>query len=204
VRNGVDTAVQSHRGLSDELREQYLKRLEALDRKEGYFLDLAAEEGWPKDKLRSKINTVRQESAGIRRTIEAADARVDVGQQIFHDALALLDQPGRAYRLADEHIRAMLNKAFFTRLYVDGGKIAGHDLREPFDKLIGAYEEYVIARTSALLDGLAAKSAEALTDSGARNQDLAVDSNALTWWVSGWSTTNMVGITGFEPVTSAL
>jgi site-specific DNA recombinase len=204
VGEGVDAAVQSHRGLSDELREQYAKRLEALDHKESYFLDLAAEEGWPKDKLRSKIDDIRQESAGIRRTIEAADARLDVGRQILHDALALLNQPSRAYRQADEHIRAMLNKVFFTKLYVDGGKITGHDLREPFDKLIGAYEEYVIARTNALLDGLAAESAGIPTDSGARNNDLAVDSNALTWWVSGWSTTSMVDDTGIEPVTSSV
>jgi site-specific DNA recombinase len=204
VGDGVDAAVQSHRGLSDDLREQYMKRLAALDRKESYFLDLAAEEGWPKDKLRSKIDDIRQESAGIRKTIEAADARLDVGRQIFHDALALLDQPSRAYRQADEHIRAMLNKAFFTKLYVDGGKITGHDLREPFDLLLGAYEEYVIARTNALLDGLAAESAGILTDSDAQNNDLVVDSNALTWWVSGWSTTSMVGDTGIEPVTPAV
>ena len=89
----------------------------------------------------------------------------------------------------------MLNKAFFTKLYVDAGKIIGHDLREPFDLLLGAYEEYVIARTNALLDGLAAESARAPRDSNAHDLESATSPNALTWQVSGWSRTNMVDLT---------
>lgn len=120
------------------------------------LLDLAAEEGWPKDKLRSKIDAIRQEITDIRRTIEAADTRLDVGRQVLLDALALPDQPANTYRSSSEHIRAMLNKAFFARLYVDGEKITGHELREPFDRLLGAYEEYVIAKTSSMIEELAA------------------------------------------------
>lgn len=93
----VDAAVAANREIPQELREQYDKRLEALDRTEGYFLDLAAEGGRPKDKLRTKIDFVRQEVAGIRKTIERADQRLEIGRQILHDALALLETPRAAY-----------------------------------------------------------------------------------------------------------
>lgn len=39
--------------------------------------------------------------------------------------------PQAMYEQADETVRSVLNKAFFTRLYVDGDKIAEPGLREP-------------------------------------------------------------------------
>ena len=59
------------------MRTQYTKRLDALDNKESYLLDLAAEEGWPKDKLRTKIDTIRRERKDIRATLDHAERRLD-------------------------------------------------------------------------------------------------------------------------------
>ena len=145
VREGVDAAVASERGLPADLREQYDKRLEVLDRKEGYFLDLAAEEGWPKNKLRERIDAVRQEAADLRHAITRADQRLDIGQQVMHEALALLSAPQGAYVHGNELVKAALNKAFFTKLYVECDRITGAELHEPFDVLLGAHEEYMIA-----------------------------------------------------------
>jgi site-specific DNA recombinase len=200
VREGVDAAVATERGLPDDLLEQYGKRLEALDRKEGYFLDLAAEEGWPKHKLRERIDVIRREIADIQRTIEQAEQRLDVGQQLLRDALELLRRPSDAYRAGSERVRSLLNRAFFAKLYVDGEKITGHELQEPFDVLLGAYEQYMIARTSVLLAQATAESAETLTDSGADDRELSAASTALTWQVSGWSNAAMVDLAGVEPV----
>ena len=198
VRTGVAEAVAAERGLPYDLREQYEKRLEALDRKESYFLDLAAEEEWPKAKLRERIDIVRQEAADIRKTLERADQHLELGQQIIEDALALHASPQDTYARGDETVRTLLNKAFFTKLYVDGEKITGHDFHEPFDKLLGAYEEYVIARARILSDDLGRQSAEALKGSGTENRGSAAGPNLLTWQVSGWSTTAMVDLTGIE------
>ncbi|MCA1675199.1 MAG: zinc ribbon domain-containing protein, partial [Actinobacteria bacterium] len=45
LRAEIDEAVSTNHDLSDSLRQQYAKQLDALERKENYFLDLAAEEG---------------------------------------------------------------------------------------------------------------------------------------------------------------
>ncbi len=58
VRTGVELAISEHYELSEELRGQFTTQLGKLDRKESYFLDLAAEEGWPKDKLRVKLQAI--------------------------------------------------------------------------------------------------------------------------------------------------
>jgi hypothetical protein len=57
VRSLAEEAATSKHELSTDLRDGLTRRLATLDRKESYFLDLAAEEGWPKDKLRDKLNS---------------------------------------------------------------------------------------------------------------------------------------------------
>ncbi len=121
----------------------------------------------------------------------------------MHDALALLETPEHAYRHGNEVVRAALNKAFFTKLDVDGEKITEAELREPF-VLVGAHQEYVIARASVLLANETAKSAGVCEESGAGTSDLDIRSELLTWWVSGWSKAVVVDDTGIEPVTSSV
>jgi hypothetical protein len=58
-------------------------------------------------------------------------------------ALELLDDPHALYTSGNETVRSILNRALFTRLYVDGGRVTGQELHEPFDML---HEAYVIYR----------------------------------------------------------
>ena len=99
-------------------------------------------------------------------------------------------------------MKGALNRAFFAKIYVDAEKIAGHELNEPFDVLLGAYEQYVIGQAAVLLDELTAetKSAGLLMESGADDRDLPADPTHLTWQVSGWSCASTVDLTGMEPV----
>jgi site-specific DNA recombinase len=140
VRAGVDAALAQNFTLSDSLRKQYRNRLEALDRKEDYFLDLAAEEGWPKDKLKTKIEDLRRERRSIQRQLDQTEGRLNTGRDIFYRALELLDDPQAMYARSGEQVRSILNKAFFTKLYIEGRKVSEQELREPFDILVGAYE----------------------------------------------------------------
>jgi hypothetical protein len=139
VRVMVDEASKTDTGLSGELRDRHTKRLAQLDRREDYFLDLAAEEGWPKDKLREKVGGIRREREGIQRSLNDAQTQLDTGRDVIFTALRLLENPAEMYARGNETVRMILNKAFFTRLHVDGCKVTGHEMREPFGTLTGAY-----------------------------------------------------------------
>jgi site-specific DNA recombinase len=209
IRAGVDGAVTDNYQLTASMREQYTKRLDALDKKESYFLDLAGEEGWPKDKLRSKIDAIRRERKEIRGTLEQAETQMDSGRQVFRDALSLLENPQAMYERGSETVRSILNKAFFTKLYVDGDKIAGHQLREPFDVLAEAYHVYRTNRASKTYCRrdvtAAASNSAALTDEyGAVDRETLIDSLSLALAGQGSSKSVMVGDTGIEPVTSSV
>ena len=63
---------------------------------------------------------------------------------MFLTALDLLDNTHELYVQAgrNETVKSVLNRAFFTRLSVDGGKVTDHELNEPFDLLSDAYAVY--------------------------------------------------------------
>ncbi|TQM81267.1 hypothetical protein FHX81_3630 [Saccharothrix saharensis] len=50
------------------MRQQYARNLEELERKEDYLLDLAADQGRSKEKLRVKIDGIRAERSEIEST----------------------------------------------------------------------------------------------------------------------------------------
>jgi len=110
-----------------------------LDTKENYFLDLAAEEEWPKDKLRDKISAIRTERHTITRSLEQAENQLDDGIQFLTLALELMTDPHAMYQTGSEAVRTIMNRSIFTKLYVDGDTIVEHELREPFNVLAEAY-----------------------------------------------------------------
>jgi site-specific DNA recombinase len=142
LRAGVDDAVHANIELSDALRAGFTNRLTKLDQREDYFLDLAAEENWPKDKLRTKIDGIRHERKEIEDTLTHSGQRLDHSRNIFHHALTLLADPQQAYKHGNEAVRTLLNKVFFVRLYVDAGKITDHQTQEPFDAIFEGYRAY--------------------------------------------------------------
>jgi site-specific DNA recombinase len=225
-RARVHEAVDSHYELSDELRQQFATRLEKLDSKESYFLDLAAEEGWPKDKLRTKLTDIRTEQGQIRRQLEHAENQLQVGRDIFLSALDLLDKPDELYITGNEVVRSILNRAFFTRLYVDGSRVTDQELNEPFDTLHEAYTIYrrqqaeqaapkhfyrrsdvmLVTDDAAISLGSSdvpeiARSAGLLAETGAPSRKTLIEVLASALSGHGSSTTVMVGTTGFEPAT---
>jgi hypothetical protein len=192
VSAGLDAAVSGYHGLSDALRKQHVKRLDALDRKESYFLDLAAEQGWPKDKLRAKIDAIRSERTQIQDILADAEQRLDRGREVFRHALALLEAPQAAYEYGGEVVRSILNKAFFTRLYVDAGRVIDHELKEPFDILVDSYATYQVQQGRTSRSGGVTRVARVQRD--AVGQEVTSDLFALAQGGPGLSTTSKGGV----------
>jgi site-specific DNA recombinase len=212
VRTVVDEAVASNHELTDDMREQFARRLTKLDAKESYLLDLAAEEGWPKDTLRAKVTTIRQERQSIQRQLGQAERQLDTGRGVFDQALALLDDPHALYRRGNETVRDILNRAFFTKLYVDGRKarVVDHELREPFDLLSEAYRLYqdhrqgrrVYHRRTVIQTPNSAAHDD--VTGAADDREGLVASLVMTLASQVSSSAVMVELRGFEPLTPTL
>lgn len=125
--------------LADDVQRELTQRLVKLDQREDYFLDLAADEQWPREKLNARVADIRLERRRIRRELEECSKPLDTGLKVLHTALDLLDEPARLYKLGDETVRTLLNRVFFTKLYVDTGKVVNGELRAPFEALTDGY-----------------------------------------------------------------
>jgi site-specific DNA recombinase len=121
LHEAVQAAVEEQFSLTDEIRDQFARQLEKLDSKENYFLDLAAEEGWPKDKLREKINTIRDKRKKITRQLQTATNQLETGRQVFLTALVSCNAasftrpPGADQALASRYSRVTCKVTSITR-----------------------------------------------------------------------------------------
>ncbi len=213
VRSLTDEAAASNSKLPDEMRDRLSANPDRLDSKESYFLDLAAEKGWPKDTLRVKLDTIRDDRKSIKRTLEQAENQLDNGIQVLTLALELMTDPHAMYQAGSEAVRTIMNRTTFTKLYVDGDTITGHELREPFNVLAHAYSAWQgYPHQTDTAPGLRApnratrprsplhatvptqrSSAAPETEYGATSHHMA--SPALTLAVQGSNKTPMVGLT---------
>ncbi|GLZ40937.1 hypothetical protein Acsp05_45610 [Actinokineospora sp. NBRC 105648] len=220
VHAAVHKAVAVRTEPSTDLRAQFTNRLAKLDSKENYFLDLAADEGWPKDKLRARLDAIRDERANISRQLDQAANELEIGRQVFLTALDLLDTPAALYARGNETVRAVLNNAFFGRLFVDGQRVTDHILNGPFKIICEAYTIYRrqgAHRPAAGLEGSprqsdlpawlhepqTASSPGLLAETGATSVLTWTDSLADVLGDVGSSKAVLVGVTGFEPATSS-
>ncbi|MCA1682317.1 MAG: recombinase family protein, partial [Actinobacteria bacterium] len=124
------------------LRGNLRRQLAELDRQEDRYLDLLGDPDWPEDKLKARMRDIRTTKQRITRELDETTDTLDAGRAVLAAALELLDRPRDLYNTATEHARKLLNKAIFTRLYLDTGPahptVTTDELHEPFSSLIHA------------------------------------------------------------------
>jgi hypothetical protein len=132
------------------------------------------------------------------------------GIQVFRDALILLENPQAMYERGSETVRSILNRAFFTKLYIDDDRrVSDHQLKEPFDVLADAYHIYKSNRpgkTPLRHDATVPTSnSAALTDEYcAANRATLIDSLSLALAGQVSSKPVMVELRGLEPLTPCM
>ena len=185
--------LQADEDKSEDMRRDQLRhQLIALERKEENLLDLAEAGNLPSVRIRRRLNRIHEQRAVLEAQLESAGLSLTFGVQIFEAALSLLDDPQEMYRQAGESQRRLLNQALFEKLYVDEGEVVGEVLAEPFSELVQVQRAVVgpqfYLREKEKVAGLTGK-ARLLAE---------------IFYGRGSSKATMVGVTGIEPVTSAV
>jgi site-specific DNA recombinase len=222
VTSLIADAAASNNKLSDDMRDKIIANLAKLDKKENYFLNLAAEEEWDTDKLRDNIAAIREERKKIERTLEKAETRLDDGVEFLTRALELMADPHAMYQAGGERVRAIMNRTIFAKLYIDVDTVADHELNQPFDALTAAYSQWqgyphqtdtsprprattgATGPRSQLHATLPAQRSSAAPGAGYGATELPSISPDLILAGQGSNKTHMVGDTGIEPVTSSV
>jgi site-specific DNA recombinase len=127
---------------TSNLRHQLSAQLEDLDRQEDRFLDLIGDPEWPQSKIKARLQKVRESKQRITHQLANTVDDLEPGRANLLAALELLDRPHDLYDQATDEARKLLNKAIFTRLYLDSTDrkpvTTAEALSEPFGSLVNA------------------------------------------------------------------
>ena len=185
-----------------ELRARLIKQLAEFDAQEDHYLDLIGDPDWPQDKIKARLRTTRERKQRVQRQLDDTTNDLNTGRQVLLTALDLLEDPHRLYQHASEPARKILNKAIFTRLYLDHHdhtpQVAGEALTEPFDTLVRGCRDTQLNRTLERDDG-ALPNREGTVD---RRPLADLLRTALEQRCS--SKARMVEVAGIEPLTPSL
>jgi site-specific DNA recombinase len=188
------SAADDSKETTAKLRASLRAQLTELDRKEDRFLDLIGDPEWPQDKIKARLQKVKESKQRITHQLETTTDDLEPGRAVLLTALELLDRPRDLYNTATDDARKMLNKAIFTRLYLNSTDrqptTTTATLSEPFASLIHATRTTNGTKTAQTLTG---------TEEVPTNRL----SGLLTTALAGQSASKaaMVELTGLEPLT---
>jgi site-specific DNA recombinase len=196
------SAADDSQDATAKLRASLRKQLTELDQQEDRYLDLIGDAEWPQDKIKARMQTVRASRQRITHQLEGTIDDLEPGRAVLLAALELLDRPRDLYDTATDEARKMLNKAIFTRLYLDSTDrrptATAATLSEPFASLLHATRATTGTKTP---QALTATSAD--TPKEATTKHLG---GLLVSALAGQSASKeaMVELRGIEPLTFSM
>src|SRR5206468_991092 len=91
---------------------------------------------------KARLQEVRERKQRIKRQLESESNELNTGRAVLASALELLDRPRDLYETATTEARKTLNRAVFTRLYLDSfgraPKATREALAEPYAGIVHA------------------------------------------------------------------
>ena len=167
---------------------------EKLERKRLKLLEAHYNDAIPLDLLKSEQDRLGKALAELEHRINSHNAEYADLMENLGLALDLIEDCGRAYKSADEHIKRLFNQALFSRLLVnrDGGIVA--EFTQPYHSLLSPIKDEV-ARYNAAKTNNGSKLTEYLRGMSNRVQD---------FFGRGLNTELLVGPQGLEPGTNRL
>ena len=158
LKNLAASAADDSKDTTAKLRVSLREQLTELERQEDRFLDLIGDPKWPQDKIKARLQKVRESKHRITHQLESTIDDLEPGRAVLNAALELLDRPRDLYDTAPDEARKMLNKAIFTRLYLDNTDrqptATTATLSEPFASLIHATRATVSTKTTRALSAV--------------------------------------------------
>ncbi len=208
VRGLLDDACLSDLGSLGNLKKRLAARLEELSAKEDQFLELIGSAGWPKEKLRRKLDGIQVEREQISGQLADTTTRLTAGREFFLAALAFLRDPQAFYEQGGTSLKRAMNKIVFTKLYVDGEEISGHELGRAVRDFVEADRLVFSGREPAggLVGTANTRNTNIPAGEGGDEWLGRTETDLLAMILAGHGSSRavMVEMTGFEPATSCL
>ena len=141
------------------------------------------------DRIGTALRHNAAQAERLREDLEHTEA-------LLHEAIELIDNCARAYRLADDHVKKLFNQVFFERILVRDDGTLRAEAQEPFATLTSPATRHMVTKTAIKPEnGRNAKSGTSPKGRAAK-----IDSSAFT--ISRKNT--LVDLRGLEPLTPCM
>lgn len=142
IREYLEKWLQGH---IEEERKKYDIELDGLrrekdklERKRKKLLEAHYNDAIPLDLLKSEQQKIAKQLAAIESQVTAHESTFADILRHLSEALELMEDCGKMYRVADDHIRRMMNQVIFSKLWVGADGEVTAEFAEPFRTLVNA------------------------------------------------------------------
>ena len=180
-------------------REKYVAELDGLRRerdklehRQEKLLEAHYNDAIPLNLMKSEQQKIAKQLATIDNEVKAHECAFSAITERLKEALDLMEDCGSFYRLAEDHIKKLLNQAIFSKLWVEKDGRVTAEFAEPFRTLVDPIKNEV-----ALYNKEKARGTEVLTDIFS-----VIASRVSHFFGYGLNNDFLVEISGIEPLTS--
>lgn len=106
-----------------------------LERQRKKLLEAHYSDAIPLDLLKSEQQKIAKQLAAIDNEIKAHECAFETIAERLSEALELMEDCGKTYRLVNDSVKKMLNQAIFSKLWVESDGHVTAEFRKPFDIL---------------------------------------------------------------------
>ena len=192
LENWLHEYIQSERQKYETELEGLRREKSKLERQRKKLLEAHYNDAIPLDFLKEEQQRISKQLLAIDYEIKAHEDVFATVLERLDDALELIENCGKTYRLASDHIKRMMNQAIFSKIWVEPDGNVTAELAKPFDTLIEPVRGELTRYNNEKIRGT-----EALTDF------LLVISNKVQNFLAHCLNNDLlVEISGIEPLTS--
>lgn len=104
-----------------------------LERKRKKLLEAHYDDAIPLDLLKEEQQKIAKQLAAIEHQEKAHEATFEEISERLTDALELVEDCGKTYRLVEDHIKRMMNQAIFSKLWIEEDGHVTAEFADPFN-----------------------------------------------------------------------
>lgn len=160
-----------------------------LERQRKKLLEAHYNDAIPLDLMKSEQHQISRKLAAVKNQMDMYEGSFDLVSERLSDAMELIEDCGRTYRMADDHIKRMMNQAIFSKIWVGEDGLVTAEFKEPFSTIMEPLKAEIVR-----FNKEKTRNTEVLTDFFA-----AISNHVQKFFGHGWNNDLLVHPEESEP-----
>ena len=192
LENWIDQNIENEQEKYAAELDGLRRERDKLEHRQEKLLEAHYNDAIPLNLMKSEQQKIAKQLAAIDSEMKAHECAFTAIAEQLKEALDLMEDCGNFYRLAEDHIKKLLNQAIFSKLWIEKDGRVTAEFAEPFRTLVDPIKNEI-----ALYNKEKARGTNVLTDI------FSVIANRISHFFGhGLNNDFLVDDTGLEPVTS--